>query len=171
MPRNSNIEKEQIERSTAEYFLPLYNKEKGTHFAINELSDNPDIRCKDSQTGEVLNLEITLLEDRPGEIKYTLGRGERTGVKCFNTHTCSQFKNRIYPKAAKDYGPNVALVLRQVNIIWSINDWEMYREDFEAEMPAKCEDIYSKGIWVMTWEDNWIREKRAIIQLHPPMLD
>jgi len=107
-------EKLNIERSTADAFLVVYNARTGTQFAIIEHSDNPDFRFRDSKTDDLLDLEITLLEDVHGDAQHRLGRGPRQGVRCFNQDTLSRFKERVTDKCANDYGAHAALVLGQV---------------------------------------------------------
>ena len=60
-------EKEKIEIATADAFIHLYNVEMNSSFEVVEYADAPDIRCKDSSEN-TLNLEITLTEDRAGDI-------------------------------------------------------------------------------------------------------
>lgn len=158
-------EKSNIERSAAEEFLRVYNASTGTQFTIIEHSDSPDFRCRDSKTGELLDLEITLLEDVHGDAQYRLGRGPRQGVRCFNQDTLSRFKERITDKCDKDYGAHAALVLGQVAPLWTTSDWEMYRDDLQAVIPSACQNTFTKGIWVLTWKDGNELKERDIVQL------
>ena len=64
-------EKQKIERATGDAFTTLYNLAHGTDCAAVEYRDAPDVRCVDSK-GSALNLEVTLTEDRPGDIKARL---------------------------------------------------------------------------------------------------
>jgi len=160
MSENANIE-----RAAAEEFLKLYNDRMRSNFAIIEHSDSPDFRCRDGKTGELLDLEITLLEDVHGDARYRLGRGPSQGVRCFNQDTLSRFKERITDKCGKDYGAQAALVLRQVAPLWTTNDWEMYRDDFQAVIPSACKGTFTKGIWVLTWKDAFELKERDIVQL------
>lgn|SRR5574340_96138 len=158
-------EKLTIERTTAEEFLQVYNTRTETQFAILEHSDNPDFKCRDSKTGELLDLEITLLEDVHGDAQYTLGRGPRQGVRCFNDDTINCLKERIIDKCDKDYGPHAALVLRQVAPLWTTVDWEMYGDEFQSVIPSACKKTFTKGIWVLTWKDGTVLRERDIVQL------
>jgi hypothetical protein len=65
-------EKQRIEKATAEWFLNIYNKKFGAAFQIQEISDTPDVICFDKNLDKVLKLEISLLEDLPGDITYQL---------------------------------------------------------------------------------------------------
>jgi hypothetical protein len=158
-------ENAQIERGTAEKFLQLYNQQMGASYTIVCHSDSPDFQCRDHTTGEQLGLEVTNLEDVSGDLQYILGRGQGQGTRCFNEDTLERFRRRIAEKCRKDYGPNAALVLRQVTILWSDDDWEMYREDFQAVITEECKKTYSKGIWVLTWEETPVRSENAIVRL------
>jgi hypothetical protein len=154
-----------IERSAAEKFLRVYNARTGTQFEIVEHSDSPDLRCRDRMTGELLDLEITLLEDVHGDARYKLGRGPRQGVRCFNQDTLSQFKERVTDKCNKDYGPHAALVMVQVADLWTTSDWEMYLDDFQAVIPSECKHTFTKGVWVLTWKDDdggWLKDKDIV---------
>jgi uncharacterized glyoxalase superfamily protein PhnB len=62
MNDNSLSEKQRIEKAVGQQFLDLYNELFETNFVIVELSDRPDIICRDSQTERTLELEITLAE-------------------------------------------------------------------------------------------------------------
>ena len=157
-------EKVNIERSTADAFLWVYNARTGTQFTIIEHSDAPDFRCQDGKTGELLDLEVTLLEDVHGDAQYRLGRGSGQGVRCFNQDTLSQFKERITVKCSKDYGTHAALVLGLVAPLWTTSDWEMYRDDFQAVIPSECKNTFTKGIWVLTWKDGFELKERDIVQ-------
>lgn len=146
-------------------FLMVYNTRTGTQFAILEHSDSPDFRCRDGQTGELLDIEITLLEDVHGDAQHILGRGPGQGVRCFNQDSLSRFKERITDKCDKDYGPHAALVLRQVVPLWTTSDWEMYLDDFQALIPPERRKTFTKGIWVLTWKDSFELKERDIVQL------
>lgn len=158
-------EKLNIERSTADAFLGGYNTRRRTDFAIIEHFDSPDFRCRDSKTGELLDLEITLLEDVHGDAQYGLGRGPRQGVRGFIQDTLSRFKERVTDKCNKDYGAHAALVLRQVAPLWTTSDWEMYLDDFQAAIPSECKTTFTKGVWVLTWKDGSVLNERDIVQL------
>jgi len=158
-------EKADIERATAEEFLRVYNAYSRTNFTIIEHSDSPDFRCRDTSTGESLNLEVTNLEDLHGDIQYLVGRGSRQGARSFSQDTLARFRERITDKCMSDYGPSAALVLRQVVPLWTTQDWEMYRDDFQAHIPADCKATFKKGIWVLTWRDSAVLSERDIVLL------
>lgn len=158
-------EKQAIERGTAEGFLVLYNQFLRTDFKIVEMSDAPDARCKDSH-GNMLNLEITTTEDRPGDIKALLGRSNSRSLEALRAHVervargeeQPQFSSlsdevsdhlveRLRSKMKNDYGSNTALVVRDM----SGGDW-----DWNDVIPALrsrldlTKNPFSRGIWVLS---------------------
>ena len=146
-------EKEKIEKVTAEKFLKLYNNKFNTMYIIKEISDHPDVLCEDL-SGNKLSLEITLTEDCGNDIKALLGRSEHKDLAYVKEHgmgTARDFVNvsknalqRIREKMRKDYGANVALVVRDVSPL----DW-----DWNDVLDKKLDDIknpFEKGIWILT---------------------
>jgi hypothetical protein len=148
-------EKEQIEKATAELFLGLYNLRMNTSFEIIALSDAPDVRCSDKSSGRVLNLEICVLEDVPGDARYRLGRGPKPatglpgGARCFSSDTIPQLMERLKDKLAKRYGPSTALVVRQLAPIWDTADWERHLPDTDWSLLGYEPHIFPEGIWIV----------------------
>jgi hypothetical protein len=125
-------EKKDIEKATAEGFIKLYNAKMRTTYRIIDHSDSPDTLCVNSD-GNKLNLEITMTEDRPGDIKALLGRSDHRNIEALKAHrakveagkassleliSClqgnliSMLVRRIQAKLNNDYGKNTALVVR-----------------------------------------------------------
>ncbi len=167
-------EKEAIEFETAKQFINLYNSQMGTSFSIVKHSDAPDFHCQDKE-GNELKLEITLTEDRPGDIQALLGRSdarspeamkkhneavERGEASIFESVSCLQgnvfqiAKNRIQPKIDKmRYGSNTALVVRDVSPLgWS---WETVLDDLASSLDLR-NNPFDKGIWLITFTGNKI---------------
>lgn len=148
-PKN---EKEQIEIATAEKFLRTYNLELNTNFIPYEISDAPDILCKDTITNEKLALEITLHEDIKGEIPFLLAKRKEQPKSKITGNTVRQFEGDSLPilievikkKLIKDYGKNVALVVRQVSPIPWTYDTEYIRSKINLEI-----NPFDKGIWIL----------------------
>ena len=156
-------EKAAIEKATADAFVKLYNSENGSYFKIVEYSDAPDIRCKDSDNN-IFNFEITLTEDRPKDIQANLGRSDHKSVDALKKHleevkggkaspfervSCLQgnvtemIVSRIQPKLNKDYGKNVALVIRDASPIgW---DWDMVIDQIRSQLDLE-RNPFDKGI-------------------------
>lgn len=156
-------EKKAIEEVTAHAFLELYNKEMGTSFFIIEISENPDIRCQDRE-GNKLNLEITLTEDNPKDIQALLGRSNHKSperlknhlanveagkenildrVSCLQRNVLDMIIERIQKKFDKDYGHNVALVIRDTSGVgW---DWNLVGDDIKNRLNLS-RNPFDKGI-------------------------
>ncbi len=160
-------EKEAIEKETADAFVKLYNAEMGKSFSIVKHSDNPDFRCIDSE-GNTFNFEATLTEDQPEDIKAALGRSDHRSIEAAKKHradvkagkanplervSCLQgnvvqmIVSRIQPKLKKDYGSNVALVIRDASPLdW---DWDMVIDQIKSQLSLD-RNPYDKGIWIIT---------------------
>lgn len=161
-------EKETIEKATADAFIEIYNREMGTSFSIVEYSDAPDIRCKDLN-GNILNLEVTLTEDRPKDIQAALGRSDHRSIEALREHladvkagkanplqrvSCLQgnvidmIVDRIRPKLQRDYGPNIALVIRDSSpVCW---DWDLVMDQIK-DMLNLQRNPFDKGIWIISF--------------------
>jgi hypothetical protein len=158
-------EKTNIEQGTADGFLSIYNPHHGTDYEIIEVSDAPDIRCRDSE-GSELNLEITTTEDNDRDIQALLGRSNHLSIEALEKHNervaaglekpkinslsgnvSDNLIARIQSKLNKDYGNNVALVVRDT----SGCDWEL--DEVENEIRSRLDlsrNPFEKGIWVLS---------------------
>lgn len=161
-------EKEKVEISTADAFIDLYNAKMNSSFEVVEYSDAPDVRCKDA-SGNVLNLEITLTEDRAGDIPAILGRSNNKSISSQREHLnkvragkASIFEQvsslsenvaailiqRIKAKSKKDYGASVALVLRDSSPVgW---DWEHIVPEINAQL-SEVHLPFEHGVWLLTF--------------------
>lgn len=159
-------EKVAIERTTAEDFLCLYNKEKGSTFKIIRMADAPDVICQDDQ-GKTLNIEITLTEDRPGDIQASLGRSEQRSPQALRDHlrqvregkanplertsslsgnVSTSIMSRILSKLQKRYGANTALVIRDASgVDW---DWDFEIPDLRKKL-TKVSNPFDEGVWLL----------------------
>jgi hypothetical protein len=149
-------EKQKIELATAKMFLSLYNPEKTTAFEVLKQGDAPDILCRDAQTNEDLALEITLLEDLPGEIKYLRGKGIQpnskitgTPVRSFFDDVAPQLAKALEGKMLSVYGSKTALVIRQISPIWGTDDWQRIKENIIKEVFRGRELNFGAGIWII----------------------
>lgn len=158
-------EKQAIEKGTADGFLDLYNKLTSHDFKIVKMSDAPDVNCEDSR-GNTLNLEITMTEDCPGDIKAALGRSESRSLEALRArvdrvargeepaqinslqrNVIDHLVERIIDKMKKDYGPNAALVVRDSSGV----NW-----DWDDVIPSLCSRLgptrnpFSRGIWLLS---------------------
>jgi len=159
------IEKEAIELATATAFLKLYNIEFHESYRIVEQSDAPDIRCENN-LHELLNLEITLTEDRQKDIAALLGRSDHRGIDALRQaqnpdttgatfpfgsslsgNTSAMLISRIAAKLNKDYGSRVALVVRDTSPVgW---DWGSVMEQVRDELDLS-RNPFDMGIWLLS---------------------
>ena len=158
-------EKQQIEKTTAEKFIELYNKKFDTLFVVKKISDNPDVICEDLTGGE-LNLEITLTEDRPRDIKALLGRSEHKSLEyakkyglgpasSLSGNVSEQAYNRIGEKMVKNYGTNVALVVWDASPLdWN---WDTETKNLAKKLLLKySQNPFDKGVWILSAFQNKI---------------
>lgn len=158
-------EKQAIEKATAEGFLVLYNQLQKSDFRIVEISDAPDVRCKDS-LDKTLNLEITTTEDRPGDIQAALGRSNIRSAEALRAHlervargeeklqfsslsdeVSDQLVGRLQSKMMNDYGSNAALVVRDTSgVDW---DWDDVIPTIRSRLDL-TKNPFSLGIWMLS---------------------
>lgn len=159
-------EKQAIERYTADGFLEIYNSRHGESYRIISHEDAPDIRCR-NDVGETLNLEITLTEDGPKGIAAALGRSSHRDFPSHlsdsgaSTHSLklppasslsgdvsAVLVSRICAKLDRDYGPRVALVVRDTSPVdW---DWECVLDDVRCRL-ALSRSPFDMGIWLLNF--------------------
>jgi hypothetical protein len=171
-------EKKVIERKTAEIFLSLYNPSHGTHFEISDLGESPDVTCIDSQTGNPLYLEITLLENLHGDIAFELGRGKKpispttkTTVVDFFNDVVPLLRKRLEKKLLASYGKNTALVLRQVSILWEPMEWRWITPSLKSEVLKGKEAHYGAGIWAICTDNTTWPASDALFCISLPSSD
>jgi hypothetical protein len=166
-------EKETIERETAEAFLRLYNSQFDSSYSIVEHSDAPDFLCREKNSHE-LKLEITLTEDRPGDIQGALGRSDAGSfeaqkarlqavkegkasifdlVSCLQGNVLLMIVGRIQAKLKKHYGRHAALVVRDASPIpW---DWDCVLGDIHDSLDLR-HNPFDEGIWIISFAKNEI---------------
>lgn len=160
-------EKEAIERSTAEGFLAIYNVEYRESYRIVNHDDAPDIRCENEQN-EILNLEITLTQDRPKDIAALLCRSDHRSIEALGKsrepegfgasylpgsslsgNVIAMLVSRISAKFNKDYGSRVALVIRDSSPLdWP---WESVLENVRLGL-GLGKNPFDKGIWLLSYK-------------------
>lgn len=152
--------KQAIEYDTAVAFLHLYNQALKTSYEIIELSDIPDVICKDRLTNEELYLEITLHEDRKGEIPFLLGQTKEKPKSRSSVRLTGRDEDEGLPalieavtkKLLKDYGRQVALVVRHM----SSQSWDQDVEQIKRLLGLQ-NNPFDRGIWVLTSDLKIIR--------------
>lgn len=167
-------EKQKIELATAKKFLQLYNKDYGTAFEVIKSGDAPDVLCRDPDTRKELELEITLLEDLPGEIKHMLGRGRQptspttgTGVRSFYDDVAPQLERALENKLLSTYGPRTALVIRQVAPIWGPPEWRTIVEQVRKDVFRGREHNFGAGMWLICVDSSTWPASDALFCLSP----
>ncbi len=167
-------EKERSELATANSFLQLYNALKGTRYESEEVPDTPDVRCRDRESQEVLDLEITLLEDRPDDIAYVLGRVEIADelsiarVIDFRKDVIPRLIERLEDKLLSDYGDRTALLIRQVGPIWTASDWHREAPAVVSQVLAGREEHYGMGVWILCSNTSTIPMSNDLFPLYDP---
>jgi hypothetical protein len=167
---------QRIELYTAESFIEKYNSICQSDFRIVEVAghgESPDIMAKDSQ-GTRLNIEVTMTEDRHGNITAALGRSEhklsdavhahleavddgreKLVINCLQGNVLQMIMHCIEKKLLKRYGTNVALVVRDTSPHW---DWDLVLPELRHYLSNK--DVpFDKGIWIVS------RARDRIIQI------
>ena len=169
MNNDSLSEKEKIEWATATAFIEFYNKKMGKSFQVLEhlVPPDPDFLCIDSHHND-LKLEITLTQDRPGDIPALLGRSKQLSIEklreenkliregkahplqfvsCFSGNVLSMLIQRIKEKFKKDYGTNTALVVRDTSRLeW---DWNMEINNIRNRLDI-AKNPFNNGIWIIS---------------------
>lgn len=162
-------EKKAIERATAEGFLKLYNERFATDYKIVDMPEppDPDVLCADAR-GMCLNLEITSTEDQPNDIKAFLGRSDHLSLKALRANNqrrdpplfraftespggrptvVDQLVSGLAAKMRKDYGGDVALVVRDTSPI----DWDWDRAvDLIRDRINLSTCPFDRGIWLLS---------------------
>jgi len=143
-------EKEQIEKATVDAFVALHNEIHGTSYSVREYGDAPDAVCVTAD-GDCFNVEVTITEDRPGDIPWALGRAEKRPYQgrpgsCLQGNVLAQLADRLDKKTLMRYGHDTALVMRTSSgLDW---DWEDIRPQVE-EYLQQCGNPFRMGIWII----------------------
>jgi len=156
-------EKQQIEKATAEGFLNFYNRDFGTDFMIVKLGNSGgpiDVKCQNSK-GDVLNLQITMTEDRPGDIIANLSRSDHLSLEILSKdldegsglrssslegNVLDNVITLIKKKLLDSYDPSTALIVRDTSgVDW---DWDCVIDKIKREIAMK-RNPFDKGIWII----------------------
>lgn len=171
-------EKQRIEHSTAEGFLDLFNAQTGSQYQVVHIAgpnEVPDVVAKDA-AGNFLNIEVSMTEDHDGDVAALLGRSEHKSVEALKTHieavksgaasisvnslqdnAVEKLAERIDKKLCKDYGKNVALVIRETSIPW---DWESVVPMIQTWLHGKRVP-FDRGIWLLS------RDRSRLTPIYP----
>jgi hypothetical protein len=147
-------EKEQIQKATVDAFVELFNACEKQDFVVEQYGDAPDATCTNS-AGKIMQVEVTLTEDRPGDLPWILGRfNERPCKSRTGSHlqgnVLQQLAKRLDDKATKRYGKGTALVIRDSSgVDW---DWEDVSDEVKRLLKDKA-NPFDMGIWVVNREN------------------
>ena len=172
-------EKQKIELATAEGFFSLYNTQHNASYTVTHVAGDgevPDVFAKDN-AGNVFNLEITLTEDRIGDVAARLGRNDSRSLEELKRHLKAvrigkeRLRNtslqgnalpvllqRIDKKLIKRYGRNTALVIRDTSPLW---DWEQVLPAIQGHLKSKTVP-FDLGIWLLAFD------KKSVVQIYTP---
>ena len=123
-----------------------------TTYKVELHSDNPDFTCSDSD-GSILQVDVTMTESSKGDIKARLGRANNKNVnnmkvmsKSLQDNTIEKVITRIREKLWKRYGPNTALVVRDMCPL-DLN-WDLFLTQITRVLSNEC-NPYDKGVWII----------------------
>lgn len=143
-------EKEQIQKDTIDAFVALFNAREEQDFVVKQYGDAPDAICKNS-SGKIMQIEVTLTGDRPGDLPWILGRlKERPGKSrigsCLQGNVLAQLAERLDDKTLMRYGKETALVIRDSSgVDW---DWEDVSQEVQRLLKERT-NPFDMGIWVV----------------------
>lgn len=147
--RTGMTEKQRIEKATVDAFVALHNETHRTSYSVREYGDAPDAACASAQ-GDLLNIEVCVTEDRPGDIPWLLGKTPKrshSGKRgsCLSGNVLTELKERLNKKSLMRYGPKTALVIRDSSgVDW---DWEAVKPQVQEHL-QQCGNPFQMGIWI-----------------------
>lgn len=148
-PAETN-EKQRIEKATVDAFVLLFNISQRQDYAILQYGDAPDAKCRNSSR-QVMQVEVTLTEDNPGDLAWSLGKTEKRPPRywfgnCLQRNVLNQLLGRLDDKILKRYGKDTALVIRDSSgVDW---DWEYVAEEIRSALEQRF-NPYDMGIWIL----------------------
>ena len=143
-------EKQKIEMATVDAFVLLFNISQRQDYAILQYGDAPDAKCRNS-SGQIMQVEVTLTEDNPGDLAWSLGKTETRPPRywfgnCLQRNVLNQLLGRLDDKILKRYGKGTALVIRDSSGVgW---DWEYVAEEIRSALGQRF-NPYDMGIWIL----------------------
>lgn len=143
-------EKQRIEKTTVDAFVPLFNISQGQDYAILQYGDAPDAECQ-NRSGQVMQVEVTLSEDNLGDLAWSLGRCDKRPKRtppgnCLQRNALNQLLGRLDDKILKRYGKDTALVIRDSSgVDW---DWEYVAVEIRSALGQRF-NPYDMGIWIL----------------------
>lgn len=149
MPTGATV-KQRIEKATADAFVPLFNISQGQDYTVLQYGDAPDVKCRNG-LGQIMQVEITLTEDNPGDLAWLFGKSETRPPRylygnCLQQNVLDQLRRRLDAKILKRFGARTALVIRDSSgADW---DWEYVVEEIRSALGQRV-NPYDMGIWIL----------------------
>lgn len=149
MPAGATV-KQRIEKATVDAFVPLFNISQGQDYAVLQYGDAPDAKCRNG-SGQIMQVEITLTEDNPGDLAWSFGKPETRPPSywhgnCLQRNVLDQLRRRLDAKILKRYGARTALVIRDSSSAdW---DWEYVADEIRCALKQRL-NPYDMGIWIL----------------------
>lgn len=127
-------EKVKLERAALNYFLESYNRFKETHLEFKKHSDKPDFIVKDSESNQIVGVEVTHLFYDVDEAKMLLGRSDKDAHGLMNsTELIATLNERLKDKteSAREYKfrDSMFLIVRVASPIFDKSTFDRFEED------------------------------------------
>jgi hypothetical protein len=71
-------------------------------------------------------------------------------------------------KLLSSYGPDTALVIRQVSPLWEPSDWQRIAAEFRQNVLAGSEKNYGAGVWIICTDNSTFPAGDALFCLSEP---
>jgi hypothetical protein len=132
-----------------------------TEYEIHELKEPEDVICVDTNTKDLLKLQITILTDLEGDIPYLKGLKGKPISPTTGSHALSindmkcQLNKILHKKLMSDLGDNTALVIYQISPIWEIMEWRILSNILREERYFHGkEHLYDAGVWIVCTDNS-----------------
>lgn len=126
-------EKARLEKATLDYFLEAYNGLRGTHLELKEHSDKPDFIVKDSETNQIVGIEVSHLFYDPDEAKILLGRSAEPIHNLMNSTELLATLNKLLHNKTEsaqkyEFKGKMFLIVRVASPIFDKSTFDMFEE-------------------------------------------
>jgi len=155
-----------VEQRTIDLFLPWYNEHHGNTFQVVKHGDAPDFCCAD-ESGSTLSVEITLMQERDGDIKALRGRTQAHSLEALREHLelvrlgkadpldrvrslaedgVAAAVRAVVKKLTMAYGANTALVVSETcPLEW---DWSLVADQLTTQLAGR-RNPFDRGVWLV----------------------
>lgn len=144
-------EKVRLEKAALDYFIKAYNSLRGTHLEFKEHSDKPDFIVKDSESNQIVGIEVKHLFYDPNEAKILLGRSAMPNHSLMSSTELVTTLNKLLKNAnesAKKYEfkDKMFLIVRVASPVFDKSPFDMFEGDI-INLPT----IFSE-IWLVFYD-------------------